>query len=522
MKIERLWVMAVTLICGASMFTSCSVDDNPIVTPTAKSIVILYDNDVHCSIGGYTKMAGLRDAINQSDTAYAVVVSCGDYLQGGMVGAISRGQYIVDIMSKMGYAAITIGNHEFDYGGPRMKELLQQVNAPVVCCNFFDYGATQTVYSPYTVCQYGDKRVAFVGVCTPETETAESYAFFDTDGSQLYDLRNEEVPALVQQAVDNARSEGADYVVLLSHLGEAEKENAISSYSLVSKTAGIDVVLDGHSHATIEHHDVNNKDGQPVNVTQTGTQFAHVGKLLIKDGQLTTTLIPLDEIPYENTSVSAAIQVVKDDMATIVDRLVAKSDYELTINGSNGRLVRCGETNLGDIITDAFREKMGTDIGLVNGGAVRNGIPAGVITYGSIINVLPNDNYLCSIEATGAELMEMLVKCTAKCPEEDGNFPQVSGMRYTIHTASHTVSDVEVMDANGTYQPIVETQKYTVAISDYYAAGGYYDTLKACELTYRGESLLRDVLASYLEKILGGTTGTTYAKPQQRITIIND
>ena len=214
-----------------------------------------------------------------------------------MVGAISRGQYIVDIMSKMGYAAITIGNHEFDYGGPRMKELLQQVNAPVVCCNLFDYGATQTVYSPYTVCQYGDKRVAFVGVCTPETETAESYAFFDTDGSQLYDLRNEEVPALVQQAVDNARSEGTDYVVLLSHLGEAEKENAISSYSLVSKTAGIDVVLDGHSHATIEHHDVNNKDGQPVNVTQTGTQFAHVGKLLIKDGQLTTTLIPLDEIP---------------------------------------------------------------------------------------------------------------------------------------------------------------------------------------------------------------------------------
>lgn len=518
---QKLRLMTAVLY-GSMVLMGCSIEDHPVAPSTAKSIVILYENDVHCNIDGYSKLAGWRDAINQSDTAYAMVVSCGDYLQGGLVGAISKGQNIINIMSKMNYAAVTIGNHEFDYGGSRMEELLSQVNAPVVCCNFFNYGAAEPIYAPYVVQQYGDKKIAFVGVCTPETESAESYAIFDTDGSQLYDLRNEDVPTLVQQAVDNARSEGANYVVLLSHLGEAEKEDAISSYTLVSKTKGIDVVLDGHSHAIIERHDVNNMDGQPVNVTQTGTQFANIGKLLIKDGRMTTTLIPLSEIPYENATITDAVQEVKDGMVVLSNRQVATSDYELTINGPNGRLIRSGETNLGDLIADAFRITMNADIGMINGGGVRSGIPAGVITYGHIVNVLPHDNNVCTIEATGDELIEMLSKCTAQCPAEDGNFPQVSGIRYTIHTASHTVSDVEVMDANGTYQPIDADRKYTVATLDYYLSGGFYGMLKTCKLIEMGPSLMRDVLAYYMEYTLGGTTGTTYAQPAQRITIVND
>ena len=89
-----------------------------------KSIVILYENDAHCGIDGYTKIAGLRDAINSSDTAYAAAVCCGDFLQGNTTGAISKGQYIADILRLMDYHALTLGNHEFDYGGPRMRALL--------------------------------------------------------------------------------------------------------------------------------------------------------------------------------------------------------------------------------------------------------------------------------------------------------------------------------------------------------------------------------------------------------------
>lgn len=519
-------MMAATFIGALAMLTGCSPKDNPVnpvVEPVAKSIVILYENDVHCGIDGYTKLAGLRDAINRSDTAYVAVVSSGDYLQGAMTGAYSRGQYIVDIMRNMNYAAITIGNHEFDYGGPRMKELLEQVNAPVVCANFFDYGAEKPVYAPYVIQTLGDKRVAFVGVCTPETMSAESYSFFDEENHQLYDLRNDQVPALVQEAVDNARQEGADYVVLLSHLGEKEVADAISSYELVAQTRGIDVVLDGHTHSVIECHDVDNLDGHPIHVTQTGTQFANVGKLVITtDGHVSTTLIPASDIPYENASITATVYSVETEMAAVVSRQIATTGYALEINGPNGRLVRCGETNLGDLVTDAFRETMGSDIGLVNGGGVRNSIPAGIITYGDVIDVLPNDNRICRIEVTGSVLLEMLRKCTAKCPEEDGSFPQVSGLRYTIHTASHTVSDVEVMDADGVYQALDETRNYTMALSDYYQSGGYYDILKPCRLIERRDVMVRDVLADYLEFTLGGTTGDTYAQSQQRITIVDD
>ena len=140
-----------------------------------KSIVILYENDVHCGIDGYTKMAGLRDAINASDTAYAAAVCCGDFLQGNTTGAISKGQYIADIMRLMDYHALTLGNHEFDYGVPRLKELLEQVGTPVACANFFEAGEPQPIYAPYVIHQYGNKKVAFIGACTPETMILEGY-----------------------------------------------------------------------------------------------------------------------------------------------------------------------------------------------------------------------------------------------------------------------------------------------------------------------------------------------------------
>ena len=137
----------------------------------AKSIVILYENDAHCGIDGYTKIAGLRDAINRTDTAYAAAVCCGDFLQGNTTGAISKGQYIADILRLMDYHALTLGNHEFDYGVPRMRALLEQTGTPVVCANFYEVGEPNPVFAPYVIRQYGDKKVAFVGACTPSCST---------------------------------------------------------------------------------------------------------------------------------------------------------------------------------------------------------------------------------------------------------------------------------------------------------------------------------------------------------------
>ena len=490
-----------------------------------KTIVILYENDVHCSIDGYTRLAGLRDAIAASDTAWAATVSCGDYLQGGNAGALSRGQYIVDVINAVGYDAITLGNHEFDYGVDRMQELMRQINAPIVCANLFEYGSSVPRFAPYTIKEYGSRHVAFVGVTTPESMIGESYSFFDNEGNQLYDLRTDDVCDLVQAAVNEARSKGADYVVVLAHLGEEQPALGITSHQLIAATRGIDVVLDGHSHSVIPCDNVPNLDGTPVPVTQTGTQFANVGKLVISsDGRISTTLIPYDEIPYESTSVSAVIDKVHQNLDQVTARQIARSDFDLLMRDADGnRLIRRAETNLGDILTDAVRYLLEAQIGLFNGGGFRNGISAGIITYGDVANAQPFDDHLSKFEATGAQILSMLERCTSNLPSEEGQFPQVSGLRYTIHQQSDTVSDVAVLDeASGNWIPLDPAAHYTIASSDYYARGGFYDTLKDCKQLFYSTGLVRDALADYLEKTLGGTVPARYAQPQGRITIVND
>lgn len=490
-----------------------------------KSIVILYENDAHCGIDGYTKMAGLRDAINKSDTAYAAAVCCGDFLQGNTTGAISKGQYIADILRLMDYHALTLGNHEFDYGVPRMRALLEQVGTPVVCANFYEAGEPEPVFAPYVIHQYGDKRVAYIGACTPETMILEGYSFYDTNGILLYDLKPKTFYQLIQQAVDAARAEGADYVVLLSHVGETPQSMGFSSHRLVNNTRGIDIVLDGHSHEIIECDKVKNLDGKEIIVTQTGTQFANVGKLLITpDGRFITKLIKSKDIPYENTQVTAAIDSIHQKVKAVTSAVVAHSDYTLVVSDENAQwIVRGEETNAGDLVADAYRHAMKADIGFENGGGIRNDIHAGDITYGDIIGMLPYDNTLRRIMVSGEQLQQMLTRCTSLVPVLDGNFPQCSGIRFTVHSKSHTVSNIEILQEDGSYAPVDLKHNYSVALTNYnHEGGGFFDCFKKCPVLFESSLRYYEALADYLSKVLGGSTGQTYAKPQGRITIIED
>lgn len=490
-----------------------------------KSIVILYENDVHCGIDGYTRLAGLRDAIEASDTAYVGAVCVGDFLQGNTTGAISKGQYITDIMRLMDYHALTLGNHEFDYGVPRLKELLAQVAAPVVCANFYEAGEPQPVYAPYVIHQYGDKKVAFVGVCTPETMILEGYAFYDTNGILLYDLKPKDFYQLIQQAVDAARKEGADYVVLLSHVGETPQSMGFSSHRIVNNTRGIDVVLDGHSHEIFEGVKVKNLDGREITVTQTGTQFVNVGKLVITpDGRFTTQLVKRKDIPYENAKVTATTDSIHQMVEAVTSEKVGYSDYRLVVSDENARwIVRGEETNAGDLVTDAYRYAMKADIGLENGGGIRNDIMPGDITYGDIIGMLPYDNTLRRIMVSAEQLQQMLTRCTALLPVLDGNFPQVSGMRFTIHSKSHRVSDIEILQEDGSYKPIDMHRTYSVAITSYnHDAGGFFDCFKKCVVLQESALRYYEALSDYLKNVLKGDTGKAYAQPQSRIRIIDD
>ena len=486
-----------------------------------KRIIVLYENDMHCAIDNYAILAGLRETFASGDSTAVALVSCGDYLQGGVAGSISKGQYIVDILRHMNYDAIGLGNHEFDYGVPRMNELLSQVNAPIVCANFFEAGSPIPFYAPYVIRQLGGRRVAFVGAVTGETMRSEAYSFYDDNGLLLYDLKPMEVSRIVQQAVDEARSNGADIVVLISHLGEQPVANTVNSHELVARTRGIDVVLDGHSHSVIESSMAPNLDGRMIPVSQTGTQLQNIGKLsILPNGQIITQLLPNDGI-YHQPRVKAVTDSIKTLMKQVTEREICRSDFDLSIYEADGktRLVRSGEANIGDLVTDAFRTVLKTDIGLQNGGGIRNSIAKGSITYGKVLDALPFGNLMITLEATGQQIVDMLQKC-ATYTVEDGSFPQVSGLQFKVtdRAGVRTVSDVQVLDAaSGQYKPIDLKRRYTIATTEYTIKGGFYDTMKAARVLNTTSMSYCDCLADFLGTF-NGTMPQSYAKPQGRIT----
>ena len=521
---EKSFLKLCVAACCCLVAVSCSESDDTELGSKSKSIVILYDNDAHCHIDGYTRLAGLRDAILAADTAYVGITSSGDFLNGDVAGAISRGQYITDIMRTVGYTAIAPGNHEFDFGTDRLFELIPRLKAPVVCSNLYKAGADSPVCHTYTIRTFGEKRVAFVGATTPEAMQGEAYSFYDKKGEQTYDLCTSKVFDLVQQSVDSARNAGADYVVVLAHLGEATSTTGVDSHTLISKTHGIDVLLDGHTHSIIVHDAVNNTQNQSIGVTQTGTGFKYIGKLVISpEGKISTGLVPIDDVPYTNTHVTATTDSVKTLMNRETERVVGKCDFDLIMRDANNvQIPRKGETNLSDLVADAFRLRTGVDIGLFNGGGIRNGVPAGTLTYGSTISILPFYNLTCTIEATGKMIVNMLGMCIQKYPEEDGNFAQVSGMKYTVHTVSHTVSDVMVLNReNGKYEPIVADKTYTVGTCDYYTSG-FYGTLMDAKIVAQTTDQICKTLADFIEHDLGGVVGEDYRQPQGRITFVED
>lgn len=508
----------------SSLFTSCKTYRSlrNSVAKQNKSIVVLYENDVHCAIEGYALMAGLRDAI--SDTASVAIVSNGDFLQGGTAGAISHGQYIIDIMKHVGYDALTLGNHEFDYSVPRMTELLAQLNAPVTCVNFRDM-LGNAYYAPYVIKVMGSKKVAFIGAVTPTTLLTEAYSFYDKDDNQMYDLAEKEVYQLVQKSVDEVRKAGADYVIILSHLGEDKNTMNVDSHGLIENTNGIDFVLDGHTHNVFPQVIVNNKDGEPVIISQTGTKFQNVGKLVItSDGHKSTELISRNKLTHINDEVKHITDSIITISNEITSRPICQSDVDLRILDSKGlQEVRKAETNAGDIVTDAYRVMTGADFAITNGGGIRTELKAGKLTYGDLVALLPYDNYVSVVEITGQELVDVLKACTQFLPALNGDFPQVSGMKFTINVPENNISDLVILNkVTNEYEPVVLNKTYRLATIDYcITGGGLQGKLKKNKIITPNIVVYNECLIQYVTEKLKGHITKEYENPQGRITIKN-
>lgn len=522
-------------------------------------IVILYENDAHCAVEGYARLAGQRDAERQH-TPYVAIVSSGDFAQGNTVGSLTKGEAIVRIMNAVGYDYLTIGNHEFDYTVPQMQHLSEMLTAKTLCCNFSRYEQdnddkddrdSDDLYPAYEVKDFGGTKVGFIGVATPSTFRSSTPTYFiDDNGNLLYNFHQTDTYECVQEAVNDAREEGAEIIIVLSHLGD-DPEVAYSR-ALIAATHGIDVVLDGHAHHVLNERLVNDR-GDSVTLTSTGTKFAYIGRLTIDtDNRVTTELLPISDCHRVNQAVQDTVLAIQQELEARVNAPVGTTAFALADrDNQDNRLVRKQETNLGDFMADVARYTTGANIGVCNGGGLRAGLYNKTITFGNIVSIWPFNNTMRVVECTGQQLLDAFEVSAANLPRENGDFMHVSGLRYTInpHVPTSVIWDdnrmfngvgktrriakMEVFmladgesdklpyEQRGTWQQVNPNAVYTIGGQSYIiacsGASGMFAKMRL--LPVEGEPVNDvDAVCAYIQA-MGGTINEVYRRPQGRITI---
>ena len=500
LKAAGVTAAAASMAIGAPAASACWFGDKSDVT-------ILYTNDVHTYIDKqspkltYAAIADLKQNY-QNAGKDVLLVDAGDHVQGTAYGSMDEGASIIKLMNAAGYDVATPGNHEFDYGMDRAKAIMKEADFPYLSCNWVDLRTTLRVLPSVKVFVRGGRRIAFVGVTTPETFTKSTPAYFmdkaqrkyiydiqgGEDGKKLYDA--------VQKAIDKAKLL-ADVVIGLGHLGVDPSSSPWTSEEVIAHTSGFDAFIDGHSHTVMENKQVQDASGKAVTLTQTGSYFANVGEMTIAaDGTITTKLIPTHE------GMDAGIAAMQTSWVNTVDDMlgekiaVGDSDFYVSDPATGQRRIRSAETNLGDFVADGIYtyfnevEKLHCDVAIMNGGGIRADVPAGDWTFKTCKQISPFGNVACLMSVTGKQIqdaLEFAARFAGEGGKENGGFLQVAGATYEIHTdipntvqtdeknvwigsatGTPRVQNVKIYDkASGSYLPLDPGATYALAGMNY-------------------------------------------------------
>ncbi len=500
LKAAGVTAAAASMAIGAPAASACWFGDK-------SDITILYTNDVHTYIDKqspkltYAAIADLKQSYQDAGKD-VLLVDAGDHVQGTAYGSMDEGASIIKLMNAAGYDVATPGNHEFDYGMDRAKAIMKEADFPYLSCNWVDLRTTLRVLPSVKVFVRGGRRIAFVGVTTPETFTKSTPAYFmdkaqrkyiydiqgGEDGKKLYDA--------VQKAIDKAKLL-ADVVIGLGHLGVDPSSSPWTSEEVIAHTSGFDAFIDGHSHTVMENKQVQDASGKAVTLTQTGSYFANVGEMTIAaDGTITTKLIPTHE------GMDAGIAAMQTGWVNTVDDMlgekiaVGDSDFYVSDPATGKRRIRSAETNLGDFVADGIYtyfnevEKLHCDVAIMNGGGIRADVPAGDWTFKTCKQVSPFGNVACLMSVTGKQIqdaLEFAARFAGEDGKENGGFLQVAGATYEIHTdipntvqtdeknvwigsatGTPRVQNVKIYDkASGSYLPLDPGATYALAGMNY-------------------------------------------------------
>lgn len=487
-----------------------------------KSIVVLYESEPLCNVEAYPRLAGYRDAIS-TDTAHVAIVSCGDFLNGGVISSLSRGKYIIDIMRHTRYDALTLGNYDFDYSVADQQQTLEPLRDAVVCCNLIDRQTGNPVYAPYVIRQYGRRKVAFVGLTTPQSLRTRTLAFVDSEGKLRYDLCEGQLCQVVQQAADAARREGADYVVLLSHIGTGKIDQREHIRNIIEGTTGIDVVLDSHRNDKGDPGTLyRNRDNRPVICSAAGDHLRSVGKLVIApDGLITTEILPPDHFRFKNPGATMVLDSIQSIFADYIAESVGVAECDVPKwSAEEAASMPLSETCIGNLVTDALRVLTDADVAIINSGGIRQGLKAGQILRKDMLNVAPFDNKVITLSVTGAQLKLALQAMAQRLDKNRLLLLQVSGLRYKLYPGQG-VSDVKVLNRQtGRYESLDNKAVYTLATLDYCLYDDAYGSVFERSPRLASFPIYSELLSQYISQHLNGHVGKEYGAPQHRIRVM--
>lgn len=450
---------------------------------------IIYDNDA----GGYytldqvNVMMGMPlmktvvDEIRQKDKD-ALLLDSGDMFHGTNEANVQKAQGIVEEANLMGYDAMVVGNHDFDFGLDRLLEIKSQLNYPMLSANIYKDG--NPLFQEYKIVEIGGKKIGLFGLTVEDALVYTNSK--DTKGVTVED------PIKAAAKMVEFLKKQTDSIILISHLGdEIDKQ-------VVDQVKGIDLILCGHHHFLYEKA-VNYKGTYLV---EAGGYSTHVGlaEMYFRKGKISKVVWEV----IQNTDETKA----NEDMKKLGNKYYALAmeagkeqvgKAAVNLDGVRSR-VRSQETNLANLLADAMRETGNADIALMNGGGIRESIPSGEVNLYKIGKALPFSNYLVTAEVKGENIYLALERGIRQYPNSgtNGGFLQVSGIDYVFDASKNAGSRIVSIMLDG--KPLDRSKYYKVALNDYIFNGGdNYTEFEDSQLLYRGE-LLKDVLAKYIKE----------------------
>ncbi|UCH27676.1 MAG: 5'-nucleotidase C-terminal domain-containing protein [Trueperaceae bacterium] len=452
---------------------------------------VLPDGD---GVGGLAQVAALVDQVREETGGNVVVVSSGDILVGTVMSSAFRGVVDIEAMNLIGFDALTLGNHEFDFGIAHMDMLEDLANFPFVSTNLVGVGHLGVVSA--VIKQVGDVDVAIFGITNP--------SLYEVTSAETRRLTVVDTMEIAQEAVDVVRDQ-VDVVIFVTHQDTSE------DFALLQGVEGVDLVVGGHTEGFDGMYlasgsfdpslpagvpEVRNPRGVFVKPAGATEEVSRVD-LEIENGKV--VMARAQNIAVQGFEPDPEVsELLASFEAQLSERLgVVIGTAAVTLDGERGD-VRTRETNLGNLITDGLLSSFPeADIAFANGGGIRKTIEAGDITLGDVIEVHPFGNTIVTFDLTGVQVLEALENAVSQVEDVSGRFLQVSGLNYTWNSgrpAGERVMSVEVAGA-----PLDLGASYTIVTNNFIAAGGDgYEVFTQGQNYYDSQQLDADTLGAYI------------------------